>query len=105
MKENRTNPRYKITLNVVIKGIKKDFKAKIVNLSVNGIFLETTQKFPIGSFVEMLIEVKPFNSTIEVLGKIVHRAPKEGVGIEFIDCFGDSKKLLQSLVDFSQDHL
>ena len=103
MKENRTNPRFKIELNVIIKGINRDFKAHTVDLSLNGIFLKTTQKFPIASFVEMIIEVLPLKQNIEVLGKIIHKRAKIGVGIEFIEYAEGSKEILKSLVEFNEN--
>ena len=102
MKENRTNPRYKIKLKVTIRGINKNFEAKTTNLSKNGLFLETTQKFPVNSFVEMIIESHNLNKKIEVLGKIIHKKPKIGVGIEFIDYFDDSKELIKNLIDLNK---
>ena len=103
MKENRTNPRYKIELKVTIKGIYKDFEAQTENLSENGIFLETTQKFPVNSFVEMCIKTHYFDKKIEVLGKVIHKKPKIGVGIEFIDYHDNSRELIATLISSLKD--
>ena len=101
--QQRTHPRYKITLNVTIKGIDRDFKCETKDLSLNGLFIKTAHKFEDNQYLELSIEVLPLKSEIEVLGKIVHAIPGYGIGLKFIDYFDNAKKMLVVLVEYVQN--
>ena len=103
MKQQRTEPRYKITLNVIIKGIDRDFKCETKDLSLKGIFLKTAHDFSNYEFLDMSIEVLPMKTQIEVLGEIVHTIPGYGIGLKFIDYFDNAKEILQALIEYAQN--
>ncbi len=100
MKEKRNDTRYNISLDIKIIGINETFKARVSNLSVKGIFIETTKKFPSNSFLDMVIDIVPFDKKIEVLGKVIHSVKNRGVGVQFIDYFKDSKNTINKFVEF-----
>ena len=99
----RTAPRYKISLNVIIKGIDRDFKCETRDLSINGLFIKTAHKFKNNDFLDLSIQIIPMNADIEVLGKIVHVIPGYGVGLQFIDYFDNAKKMLKVLIEYTQN--
>jgi hypothetical protein len=103
MKTQRTEPRYKISLNVTIKGINRDFKCETKDLSLNGIFIKTAHDFSNHDFLDLSIEILPTRAEIEVLGEIVHAIPGYGIGLRFIDYFKNAKNMLEVLIEYAQN--
>jgi len=103
MNSQRTEPRYRISLNVVIKGINRDFKCETKDLSLNGIFIKTAHNFSNYEFLDLSIEVLPTKAEIEVLGEIVHAIPGYGIGLKFIDYFDNAKDMLKMLIEYAQN--
>jgi len=103
MKRQRTEPRYKISLNVIIKGIDRDFKCETKDLSLNGIFIKTAHDFTNYEFLDLSIEIRPTKAEIEVLGEIVHTIPGYGIGLKFIDYFDNAKKMLEVIIEYAQN--
>ena len=102
MRNQRTEPRYKISLKVTIKGIDRDFKCETKDLSLKGIFIKTAHNFSNQEFLELSIEVLPSKAEIEVLGEIVHAIPGYGIGLKFIDYFDNAKDILKTIIRYAQ---
>lgn len=98
----RTQPRYRVTLEVTISGVNKNFKAQTQDLSKTGMFLKTTKKFIVDEFLDIVIEINPLGSQIEILGKVVHQVPGYGVGIRFIEYKDNAKKMVDTLIEYAQ---
>ncbi len=98
MEQKRSTPRYQIKLQVEIKGIERVFRAETADISLKGMFLKTTYNFPVDSFLELKCIIEPMNSTIEMLGKVIHQVPGFGVGILFIEYKDNALKMIETLI-------
>ncbi|MBN2694629.1 PilZ domain-containing protein [bacterium] len=98
MEQKRSTPRYKIQLKVEIKGVNRVFNAETADISLKGMFLKTTHNFPVDSFLELKCVIEPMNSSIEMLGKVIHQIPGYGVGILFIEYKDNALKMIETLI-------
>lgn len=100
--ERRRHPRVPISVRVRIEYTGKEFSADSSNVSAGGMFVECSQKLPIGTkvlvrFTVPMIAKYPFHAE----GEVVWAAKGEhsGLAIRFTDISEDDGALLAELAD------
>ncbi|HEY0709218.1 MAG TPA: TIGR02266 family protein [Polyangia bacterium] len=84
----RTDPRYSRRIDVEVKGAGKQFAAQTRNLSLGGMFIETTELLPIQTTVELRFSLPAQPEPVEVTAEVrwVERGDggvAAGMGVRF----------------------
>lgn len=83
MNENRSSERIDVGLKALFReGTTGVFNAKIKNISMGGLFLETPQSFRHGTDITVDIDAENIGQIIGVYGRVV-RTTQSGVAVEF----------------------
>ena len=108
MKERRKHPRTNIHFPVYFICIDNDGNemiqdiAKVLNISENGILMESSYNLPSANYVKIMASIKD-NYTIEVKGKVVYTITvakgKFMIGISFQDTSDKIFKFTKNLID------
>lgn len=82
LEKKRRSPRvnYFMAVDYVVE--ERAFSGYINNISTDGVFIETTETFQIGSEITLTFALPNSQGHIKVAGKIVRTTP-EGIGIAF----------------------
>jgi hypothetical protein len=98
--DQRKHPRVPLDFLVQIKSDSieqfKSMHAK--NISLGGMFIETTTPRPKDSQVYFQFTVKDGGTLIEGLGRVVHASDK-GMGVEFVSVLEPSASIIRVLVE------
>ena len=97
--EHRQHPRVPLELLVQVTSDSiAQFRAvHAKNLSLGGMFIETTAPRAVGASVFFQFTVKDGGTLIEGLGRVVH-ASKTGMGVEFVSVLEPSASIIRKLV-------
>jgi Tfp pilus assembly protein PilZ len=97
--EARKFPRVplEILVQVTSESIAQFRQVHARNLSVGGMFIETTSPRAVGASVFFQFTVKDGGTLIEGLARVVHAAP-HGMGIEFVSVLEPSASIIRKLV-------
>ncbi len=101
MYKRRGQPRLKF--GVVVKDIKNDRRGKTKNISVDGCFIEKKGEFkellPVGSLMELLLDLPNADSKIKVMGVVKHHGTYEdGMGISFEKIDDQSASIIEQFI-------
>jgi hypothetical protein len=70
------------------------------DLSIGGIYLDTTSFFPEGTQLQLRFKLNPSDPrSIEVNTQALYGVPGLGVGLAFIDLSPEDKKRVQQFID------
>jgi uncharacterized protein (TIGR02266 family) len=97
--ENRKHPRVPLDVLVQVRvdTIEQFLQVHGKNLSVGGMFIQTTAAKPVGTQLYFQFTVKDGGTLIEGLGKVVHASP-HGMGVEFVSVLEPSATIIRTLV-------
>ena len=109
IKENRQYPRAPIKVEVLCEELDEEQRRGTAvlcfystNISLGGVFLETTVPMPIDSTVHMKFSLPHVDRQLSVTGKVVriqkHPNLLPGIGIEFIHLSYEDKKIIEGYV-------
>ena len=78
------------------------------NLSEGGFFIKKKLPFPVGSLVELKLELSNLNESLHVKGIVVNNYNKNdsvfiGTGIQFVDMDKDAGEKIKNYLDFSKE--
>lgn len=98
--DQRKHPRVPLEILVQVRSDSiEQFRAMHArNISVGGMFIESSSKKPVGSDVFFQFTVKDGGTLIEGLGRVVHASDK-GMGVEFVSVLEPSKSIIRTLVE------
>lgn len=96
---SRTAPRVPVKLNVQIQSGSRSLEACALDISRNGIYVQSRNVLEIGATVELGLTL-PAGGKLAVLGKVkrIQHGAKEGMGIYFVHPESEGVAALQSLV-------
>ena len=99
--------RVPVQVRVMIRSEGRDIESKrSIDLSMNGIFVESDEPLPQGSKCEMTLLSDGGEPIVRVdCSGVVRRLTSEGMAIEFVDLTLDSYEHLQNLVRFNAPDL
>ncbi len=111
--ERREHARYPIRCQVRVSSASKDFKENTSDLSLGGMFIETSERLPVGTGVEIQLIFDSDDPSMSPVfrGRVVHvrlrgEAAKraellenEGLGVQFVRLEDDSLRQLHYLID------
>jgi len=105
-KERREYARIPISVRVRIEYTGQEFTADSLNLSAGGMFLECSQRLPVGTRVRLkfsapLIAKYPFRAEAEVVW--VGRGEPQGLAVRFTEMSEDDRALLGELAEDADD--
>lgn len=91
---------FHVTATATVGG--RSFQGVVSNLSMNGMFLETTEQLPEGEAAELLITLEGTDPvvTVSFLGR-VSRATENGIGFHFEKIDLDSYTHLRNIIAYN----
>lgn len=95
--ERRAHPRIKIKVPVElhIEGNESPFRCATSDLSLDGCYIETMMPFPVGTQVELKVEI---TTTLLIVGKVVTCDPQVGNGFHFTRMLPEDVEELQAFL-------
>jgi len=90
--DRRRHPRIPCSIAVTLDGLFTDF---IRNISVGGVFIETSEAFQPGKALELEFSLPNQDKRFKVIGNIAWRSP-EGIGVRFTAVSEDLRKRIES---------
>jgi Tfp pilus assembly protein PilZ len=94
----RENPRKPCLINANYKIQGQTFKSYILDISIGGVFIETSEKFPIGKEVVLKFSLPNHPQPFTLVGKIAWTSPR-GIGLKFDDVTFQQGDMLKSFVE------
>ena len=96
--ERRCSPRYKCEGSAEFRVGGTDVRTwgTLTDLSIHGCYIEMTATFPVGSRVDLLLELS--GCRVEVKGEVRVSYPFLGIGVAFRDVPPENARTLQSMV-------
>ena len=101
IRENRQNPRIPCLIYANYEILNTTYNGFILDITVNGAFIETDRRFEIDSAVDITFFNPFIDREIELKGKII-RETSTGIGIDFIDDTYSEKKLADFLFELKK---
>lgn len=84
----------------------KVLKGTVRNISIGGVFIETTHPLEKGEEIHVSLDAKDVGKVIDVAGRVVRFVGDHGMGIEFLDKENqDIRKLLSAMRKLDQASL
>ena len=87
MEERRNHPRRTVKLQVTYESRAKLVEDLITDLSPGGVFLRTDNPLPIGTELDLTVQLADRTPCITVLGEVV-RVVTDGMGVRFTGKLG-----------------
>ncbi len=85
---------------------RKILKGTVTNIGISGLHIESSHTLECGEIIRMTLDVVDEGKVIYVEGKVVHCAPRKGMGIEFMDQDNrEIKKLINTMRNLDQASL
>jgi uncharacterized protein (TIGR02266 family) len=94
----RENPRKPCLINANYKIQGQAFKSYILDISIGGVFIETSEKFPIGKEMMLKFSLPNHPQPFTLTGKIAWTSSR-GVGLRFDDVTTQQGDMLKSFVE------
>ncbi len=91
---------FHVTVTATVEG--RSFQGKVSNLSMNGLFLETSEKLPDGEAADLVITLEGTDPEIAVsfLGRVC-RITEDGIGFRFEKIDLDSYTHLRNIIAYN----
>ena len=83
---------------------RKVLKGTVTNIGINGLYIETPHVLESGEIIRMTLDLIDEGRVIYVEGKVVHCAPRKGMGIESMDQDNREIKKLMSTMSKLKRH-
>ena len=102
--EKRAHTRVPLMVKVMEPETGKEEQCFSREISVGGIFLETTKSYPIGKSLRLLFHIPGTDREVLVMGSVARvvgageKNHAQGVGVSFVDMDGASEELIQDYV-------
>ena len=93
----RGNPRQICSVPVKCNVGNISFTGYIINISVDGVFIETKDPFPVGQKIRMTFELPNVPSALELKGQI-NRIGFQGFGVVFLGLNQNQQKIIQAYI-------
>jgi Tfp pilus assembly protein PilZ len=94
----RENPRKPCLINANYSIQNKDFKSYILDISIGGVFIETTEKFTTGQKIELNFTLPNYSKPFKLTGMISWGSPR-GFGVKFGEVPVQQGEILRSFVE------
>jgi PilZ domain-containing protein len=97
-RDRRGHPRLKAKVPVEIhtEGSDVPIRGAVSDLSVSGCYIETIFPFPVGTMLEITLQV---NATVLAVAKVVTSDPQVGNGIKFTRMLPEDREELKSYIE------
>ena len=96
-RERRQNPRFKISVPVEIRadGAASPVHGATLDLSLGGCYFETIFPFPIGTGLDLRLQVE---TALPISAVVVTCDPQVGNGIKFVKMLPEDRKILENFL-------
>lgn len=88
------HPAYR-DLEVVYEGYSESIPFRPPDLSVRGMFINTTRPFPEGAVLKLSFRLGRSNCEIKARGEVRYCLPGVGIGVEFIDISPECQQAIE----------
>lgn len=97
---NRRFRRVQFESKAMVRTLNQSFEAYTENLSVNGLFIRTERRLPIGNLAEVLLQIPSASSNSSFTAQVnVVRSDVHGIAFQFLSLDHDSFSRLQTVVN------
>lgn len=99
--ERRENPRFKITVPVelYLEGKDMPYRTATSDLSLHGCYIETIFPFPVGTVLELKLQV---NGTLSAMAIVATSDPQVGNGIKFTRMLPEDVDELRAFLEVAE---
>jgi Tfp pilus assembly protein PilZ len=73
------------------------FKSYIINISMDGVFIETKDPFPVGHNMEMAFKLPNYPKTLEIKGQVT-RSGLQGISVIFFDRSQAQEEIIRAYI-------
>jgi PilZ domain-containing protein len=92
-------------ITISYEGQDENIIVKPPNVSVRGMFINTSRAFPEGAVLNVRFALALTNGEIQTRCEVRHCQPGVGVGVEFIDLGADAKRLIEREIELNHGNL
>ena len=82
-------------LSIVYEGASLDIPVRAPDISADGMFINTAQRFPEGAVLRIRFRLSRANRVITARGEVRYCLPGVGVGVEFIGLPEDDRRAIE----------
>ena len=83
------------TLSVVFEGATEGTPVHPPDLSLQGMFINTSEDFPVGAVLPLNFRLINSGFELNARGKVRHCLPGVGVGVEFVDLSAEARRAIE----------
>jgi Tfp pilus assembly protein PilZ len=93
----RKNSRKNCLVAVKYKVGDTSFTGYIINISVNGVFIESNDRFPVGQRIRMAFKLPNATNPLEFKGQI-NRSGRRGIGVNFLSLNQAQQEIIRAYI-------
>ncbi len=82
-------------LSIVYEGASLDLPVRAPDISIQGMFINTAQKFPEGAVLRICFRLSRTNFLVTARGEVRYCLPGVGIGVEFIALPEDAQRAIE----------
>ena len=82
-------------LSIVYEGAGLDIPVRVPDISTQGMFINTTQRFPEGAVLRIRFRLSRTNFLVTARGEVRYCLPGVGIGVEFIALPGEAQRAIE----------
>lgn len=99
--DRREHPRYEVTAYVDYTGSEVLLFHRIENISLSGICIQSTHIEPLGTVVDLVINLPDLDASISIQGEVVWCNQEEpmDMGIRYLDLENEKRDLLRRFIE------
>ena len=94
----RENPRKPCLINANYEVQNKDYKSYLLDISIGGVFIETSEKFTVGETINLNFSLPNYEKPFKLTGTIAWGSPR-GFGVKFEGIPSQEGEILRSFVE------
>lgn len=94
----RENPRKPCLIKVIGAVQDQTFKSYIIDISMVGVFIETSADFAVGQSIKLAFALPGQKDPIKLTGKIAWQG-LQGIGVKFVKLTDNHKKTIQAFIN------
>ena len=94
----RENPRKICLIGVNCKIGYRSFKSYIIDISNQGVFIESNDRFPVGQKISMTFKLPHYDTAFDLNGRIARSGPR-GMGVKFFNLSSIQEEIILKFIE------
>jgi len=82
-------------LSIVYEGASLDIPVRAPDISIRGMFINTSQRFPEGAVLRICFRLSRTNQPVTARGEVRYCLPGVGIGVEFIGLPEEAQRAIE----------